>query len=316
MLKLDGTNNKAKLGANSILGISMAVARCNALTNNKQLFQTLGSKKIMPIPLSNIINGGRHAAGKLAMQEFMIAPVKAKSFSTATQQISEIYHILKQEINKKYGKNSTHVGDEGGFAPSLKNAEQALNLIQKAIDKSGYKLGIAIDAAASEFYSKGKYNIGKKLSKEELVDYYLKLIKKYNIISLEDPFDQDDFSPWQELTKKSKIQIVGDDLLVTNTNRIKIAINNKLCNSLLLKVNQIGTVTESLNAAKLAMKNKWKVMVSHRSGETEDTFISDLSVSLGCGQIKLGAPCRGERTAKYNQLLRIEEFLKRSKYGI
>ena len=315
MLSLDGTSNKSKFGANTILGISMAFARCQASVEKKLLFQVLGNKKVMPIPFANIINGGKHAAGKLAMQEFMIVPKKAKSFTQATEQVSETYHLLKNEISKKYGKSATHVGDEGGFAPPLKNAEEALNLIQKAIDKSGYKLSIAMDAAASEFYKKGKYNVGKTLSKDELVDYYLRLIKKYKIISLEDPFDQDDYEPWKELTKKSKIQIVGDDLLVTNKDRITMALKNKLCNSLLLKVNQIGTVTEAIQSAKLSMKNKWNVMVSHRSGETEDTFISDLSIALGCGQIKLGAPCRGERTAKYNQLLRIEESLKRIKYG-
>ncbi len=320
MIELDGTVNKSRLGANAILGVSMAAARCRACSENKWLFEVLGKKRVMPVPFCNIINGGKHAAGKLAMQEFMIAPVRAKSFSEATRIVSETYHILKDVIAKKYGKSAVHVGDEGGFAPPVKDAYQALDLIMNAVDKAGYtnKIRIAMDPAASEFYHKGKYNIGKKLSPDKMMNYYLKLLDKYPIVSLEDPFDQDDFETWAEIMKQRPkgVQIVGDDLTVSNVERIDIAAEKKLCNALLLKVNQIGSLTEATDAAKLAMKNKWNVMVSHRSGETEDAFIADLAVALGCGQIKLGAPCRSDRTAKYNQLLRIEgKLLKGVKYG-
>ncbi|HLD10825.1 MAG TPA: enolase C-terminal domain-like protein, partial [Candidatus Nanoarchaeia archaeon] len=229
------------------------------------------------------------------------------SFEEATQLVSETYHELKKILEKKY--HSSSVGDEGGFTPKIKYPEQALDLILKAINNLDYekKIKLAIDVAASEFYYKNKYFIPKKMNSSRLIDYYLNLIKTYPIISLEDPFEQDDFEAFKELTKKSHIQIVGDDLLTTNISRIKIAIEKKLCNCLLLKVNQIGTLTESIKACKLAQKNNMQVMVSHRSGETEDSFISDLAVALNCKQIKLGAPCRGERTCKYNQLLRIAE---------
>lgn len=321
MIKLDGTKNKSRLGANAIIGASMAACRLAAKEKKEELYDYI--KQIsktktakLPVPFANIINGGRHASGKLKMQEFMIAPVKAKSFTDAECIVSETYHILRDIIIKKYGKNAVGVGDEGGFAPPINNAHEALNLLVKAIHDSGYtkETKIAMDPAASEFYNKKtkKYEIEKKLSGEEMIDYYLDLLKRYPICSLEDPFEQDDFQDFAQLTKKIKakygksIQIVGDDLLVTNASRIKIALKKKLCNALLLKVNQIGTVTEAIAAANLAMKNGWNVMVSHRSGETSDTFISDLSVGLGCGQIKIGAPCRGERTAKYNRLLEIE----------
>ncbi len=320
MIRLDGTKNKSKLGANAMLGVSMSFARCDACKQGRWLYEVLGTKRVMPVPFCNIINGGKHAAGKLAMQEFMIAPVKAKSFAEATRMSSEIYHILKKVIAKKYGKNAVHVGDEGGFAPPVKDAYQALNLITKALDLSGYsrKVKIAMDPAASEFYKNGYYDIGKKLNSEKMAEHYYDLMAKYPIVSLEDPFDQDDFISWKDMMKRGPkyTQIVGDDLLVTNIERIKMAKKEKLCNALLLKVNQIGTLTEAITAAKYAMKNKWHVMVSHRSGETEDPFIADLAVALGCGQIKLGAPCRSDRTSKYNQLLRIEEKIgKRVKYG-
>ncbi len=315
MLELDGTVNKSKLGANAILGVSMASARLSALKNAVPLYKRLSeisnaSQPKLPVPFANIINGGRHAGNKLAMQEFMIAPIFAESFSQATRAVTETYHILKGIIKEKYGKNAINVGDEGGFAPDIDNAYQALDLIMEAINKSGYSdiLRIAMDPAASEFYDKesGSYMIEKRLSKDEMVDYYLDLMEKYPICSIEDPFDQDDFYSYEMLTRRSKIQIVGDDLLVTNVERIKMAAEKKLCTALLLKVNQIGSLTESIAAAKLAFENNWKVMVSHRSGETEDSFIADLATGLGCGQIKLGAPCRSDRTAKYNQLLRIE----------
>ena len=313
-----GGKNKEKLGANAILAVSLAIARASGDVLYKRLGKLIGNKFVMPIPFCNVINGGKHAGGNLKIQEFMIAPVGAKSFSEAIRMNSEVYHILKKIIQKRYGKSSVNVGDEGGFAPTIEDARQALNLLVKAIDEAGYnkKIKIAIDFAASEYYNKGIYSLKRQYSAELLMNYYMELIKKYPIISFEDPFAEDDFSAFQKLTKKTKIQVVGDDLLATNKERIKMAIENKLCNALLLKVNQIGTLTEAIEAAQLATKAGWKIMVSHRSGETCDTFIADLVVALGCGQIKSGAPCRGERTAKYNRLLRIEEELgKKVKYA-
>jgi enolase len=299
----------------------MAVCRLAANVKQKPLYEYVGEivgveqKNFRtPIPFANIINGGKHAGSSLKMQEFMIAPVGAKSFKDAVRMTAETYHILKGLVQEKYDKGATNVGDEGGFAPQLSTPEQALDLITEAIKKAGYKgkLKIAMDSAASEFYDEKEqvYIMDRKYSKDEMVAYYMKLIKEYDIYSIEDPFDQDDFESFQKLTlaaTKYKVPIIGDDLLVSNPIRINTALEKKLCNALLLKVNQIGTVTEAINAAKLAMSNGWKVMVSHRSGETEDTFIADLAVGLGCGHIKLGAPCRTERVAKYNQLLRIEE---------
>ncbi len=335
MLKLDGTENKSKLGANAILGVSMAVTKAGAGSKNLQLYgyvNTLFSEKrnknnkdkrnnksILPVPFMNVINGGKHAGNSLAIQEYMIAPTGARSFAEAMQLGCEVYHTLKEILKNKYGENAVNVGDEGGFAPSLSNVEEPLRLVQSAIDKLGYgkQIRIALDCAANEFYDEKRliYNVdGKELSSERLIDLYLDFADRYKLVSIEDPFDQEDFSSYAELTKTvgkngAKVQIVGDDLLVTNVKRIKKAINAKACNALLLKVNQIGTITESLAAAKLSMDNRWNVMVSHRSGETEDSFIADLAVGLGCGEIKSGAPCRGERLAKYNQLLRIEEEL-------
>ncbi len=334
LLFLDHTLNKSRLGANALLGVSMATARLAALEKNKSLYEHIASlahtRPILPVPFANIVNGGRHAASGLPIQELMIVPTHARTFAQATQMVAEIYDQLKALIAHKYGKQWTLVGDEGGFAPPLKDAFEALNLIEEAIHRAGYKkqVKIAIDAAASEFYNKKtkKYTMGREMSADKLTDYYWTLLEDYSIISLEDPFAEDDFDAWQSLMqhirgKKIKklqqgFQIIGDDLLVTNIKRIEIALEKELCNALLLKVNQIGTVTEALAAAKVAMHYGWKVMVSHRSGETEDSFIADLAVGLGCGQIKLGAPCRGERTAKYNQLLRIEEELgKKARYG-
>lgn len=319
LIELDGTEAKTKLGANAILGVSMAVARASAMSKGQNLYHSLNGltkqKMSMPIPFSNVINGGAHAGNSLAIQEFMIVPVKAKNFADATRMVSETYHNLKSVIKDKYGKNATNVGDEGGFAPPLQTPEEALDLITSAIQKAGYtdKIKIALDAAASEFKKENVYAVSKdkNLNSFELAKYYQTLISKYDIISVEDGFDQDDFEGWANFTKNVNIQVVGDDLLVTNPQRIKTAINQKLCNALLLKINQIGTITEALDAARLAYKAKWKVMVSHRSGESEDPFIADLSVALGSGQIKLGAPCRTDRTAKYNQLIRIEEELGR-----
>ena len=321
MIELDGTPNKSRLGANAILGISLACARCSAVAQRKHLYEILGGKNILPIPFMNVINGGKHADNMLSFQEFMIAPM-GKTFSESIRLGSETYHALKKRIAEKYGKSSTNVGDEGGFAPNLKSVREALELLVKTIDGLGYgkEIKIAIDAASSEFYHKGSYMVdGKLVPREKMIRFYEELIYDYPIISIEDPFEQDDFMPYSELMERmvKNVQIVGDDLLVTNTKRIKMALDRKLCNALLLKVNQIGTLTEAIEAANLAMSNGWNVMVSHRSGETESSFISDLAVGLGTGQIKSGAPCRSERLAKYNRLLRIEEHLgRKARYKI
>ncbi len=323
LIALDGTKNKNKLGANAILGVSMAVARAGAAQRKLPLYTYIAKlakneKLVLPIPFMNIINGGKHADSGLDAQEFMIAPVGAKSFTQAMQMGSEIYHILKNIIKEKYGGSSTSVGDEGGFAPNVKNSDDAAQLIEQAIKLAGYdgKVRLALDAAASEYYNNDekKYHFeGKLLTDKEIAIRYREIAKQHNIISFEDPFDQDDFAGYRNFTSNVRCQVVGDDLLVTNVERMKIAHSKKACNALLLKVNQIGTVTESIAAANLAKKYGWSVMVSHRSGETEDAFIADLVVGLGVGQIKTGAPCRSERLAKYNQLLRIEEELTNSK---
>jgi enolase len=283
-----------------------------------------GNKDIvLPVPAFNVINGGSHAGNKLAMQEFMILPVGASSFSEALRMGAEIYHTLKALIKEKYGQDATNVGDEGGFAPNIQNNKEGLEILTAAIKKAGYhdKVKIGMDVAASEFYTEeGKYDLDFKTknndksqlkTNEELADLYREFVKEFPVISIEDPFDQDDWNGYKALnsTLGQQIQIVGDDLLVTNPKRIQKAIEDKACNALLLKVNQIGTVTESIQACKMSQAAGWGVMVSHRSGETEDTFIADLVVGLSTGQIKTGAPCRSERLAKYNQLLRIEEEL-------
>jgi enolase len=326
LLRIDGTPNKSKLGANAILGVSMATCRLFAKVQGKKLHEYIAQisgtdlKKIsIPVPFANVLNGGKHAGSNLKIQEFMITPVYASNFDEAVMMTTETYHVLKKLIEEKYGKTATNVGDEGGFAPNLDTPEQALDLLTTAIKKAGYsgKLKISIDAAASEFFKDGKYVMNKEYTSEELVDYYFSLMKKYPIATLEDPFDQDDFSSFEKLTAKASkigVRIIGDDLLVTNTERIKIATEKKLCNGLLLKVNQIGTVTEAINASNMAKSAGWIIMVSHRSGETEDTFIADLAIGLGCGHIKLGAPARTDRVAKYNQLLRISED-KKIKYA-
>jgi len=330
MMTMDATKNKSNLGANAILTVSMAVAKAGALAKNKSLYQHISElygnkhiknkKFILPIPSFNVINGGVHAGNQLPFQEYMILPVGAKDFKQALQIGSEIYHHLKNILKKKYGSNSINVGDEGGFAPPLNKIEEPLRLLNLAVKKAGYKSKVkfGIDVAASEFYKDGKYELdGKKLSSKQLTNVYLKLIKKYPIITIEDPFDENDFESFAELKKQAKkVQIVGDDLLVTNVKRIETALQHKSCNALLLKINQIGTITEALSAAKLAVKNNWNVMVSHRSGETSDDFIADLAVGISASQIKSGATCRGERLAKYNQLLRIQEHLgKKAKYS-
>jgi len=313
LIKLDKNKNKSKIGANAMLGVSLAAARAAAMETKKPLYMHLAglakTKPSLPVPFCNVINGGKHAGNDLQFQEFMIAPVRSKNMEDAVRAVSETYNVLKDILKRKFGKTAINVGDEGGFVPPIEKPSQALNIIVKSIDEAGYsnEMKIAMDAAASEFYLNKKYNTPRPLTGGQLTDYYIELLKTYPVVSLEDPFDQDDFESFKELTKKTHIQIVGDDLLVTNVDRIQKALDEQLCNALLLKVNQIGTLTESISAANLAMKNKWHVMVSHRSGETSDDFISDLAVGLGCGQIKCGAPCRGERTAKFNQLLRIEE---------
>ncbi|KAJ3097956.1 hypothetical protein HDU97_004413 [Phlyctochytrium planicorne] len=326
LLKLDGTKNKEKLGANAILGVSLAVARAGAAAKSLPLYAHLaelaGNKApfVLPVPAFNVINGGSHAGNKLAMQEFMILPTGASSFSEAMKIGSEVYHALKSVIKKKYGQDATNVGDEGGFAPNIQDNKEGLELLKVAIAQAGYtdKVKIGMDVAASEFYKDGKYDLdfknpnsdpSKYLSGEELAKLYHSFIAEYPIVSIEDPFDQDDWESYHKFTASTDIQIVGDDLTVTNPERIQTAIEKKAVSGLLLKVNQIGTVTESIKAAKLSQGDGWGVMVSHRSGETEDTFIADLVVGLKTGQIKTGAPCRSERLAKYNQLLRIEEEL-------
>ncbi len=321
LVKLDGTPNKTKLGANAILGVSMACARAAANEKKIPLYQHIHEISginhkgyILPVPLMNIINGGAHAGNQLAIQEAMIIPTGAKTFSEAIRAGAETYHTLKSVILGKYGKNATNVGDEGGFAPPINSITEALDLITEAIRKAGYKgkAMIALDCAASEFYKDGKYNLeGRSMSSAELKEFYKSLTKKYPIIIIEDPFTEDDFAGFASMTDEigRQTQIVGDDLLATNIERIQKAIDEKSCNSLLLKLNQIGTVTEAINAAKLAKQNNWSVIVSHRSGETEDSFIADFAVGIQATQLKSGAPCRSERLAKYNQLLRIEESL-------
>lgn len=335
MLSIDATENKGKLGANAILAVSMAVCKAGAAEKGIPLYRHIadlaGNKNLLlPVPAFNVINGGSHAGNKLAMQEFMILPVGAASFSEAMRMGTEIYHNLKGIINQKYGQDATNVGDEGGFAPNIQSNKEGLELLKQAIAKAGYtdKVKIGMDVAASEFYTEnGKYDLDFKTKNndgsqvktgEEMINLYKEFVNEYPVISIEDPFDQDDWESYHKLTSDigANVQIVGDDLLVTNPKRIKTGIEKKACNALLLKVNQIGSVTESIEACKLSQSQGWGVMVSHRSGETEDTFIADLVVGLGTGQIKTGAPCRSERLAKYNQLLRIEEELgKDAKYA-
>ncbi|XP_067826432.1 enolase 1a, (alpha) isoform X1 [Heptranchias perlo] len=324
LLAMDGTENKSKFGANAILGVSLAVCKAGAAEKGVPLYRHIShlagnTQVILPVPAFNVINGGSHAGNKLAMQEFMILPIGAANFRDAMRIGAEVYHNLKNVIKDKYGRDAINVGDEGGFAPNILENKEALELLKTAIDKAGYsdKVVIGMDIAASEFFRDGKYDLDFKsppdpsrcVSHDKLIELYLSFTKNYPVVSIEDPFDQDDWAAWTQFTAAANIQVVGDDLLVTNPTRIAKAIQEKSCNCLLLKVNQIGSVTESIEACKLAQSNGWGVMVSHRSGETEDTFIADLVVGLCTGQIKTGAPCRSERLAKYNQLMRIEEEL-------
>jgi enolase len=318
LIALDGTKDKSKLGANALLGASMAYARLVAAEQEQQLFQYIAAeyntKPRLPVIFANVINGGKHAGNGLPMQEFMIAP-QASSFQGAVEEITTTYHALKASIKTKYGGLATGVGDEGGFAPPVKTAEECLQLLQSASKAAGTKVRFAIDAAASEFYDEKtkRYALHKSMTTEQLADYYRDLIKTYKIRSLEDPFEEHAFDAFASLrgSLKGDCQIVGDDLTVSNPVRVQQAIMAKSCSALLLKVNQIGTVSEAVTAAQLATQAGWAVMVSHRSGETDDAFISHLATGLGTGQIKIGAPCRGERVAKYNELLRISEHCKR-----
>ena len=325
MISLDGTPNKSFLGANSILGTSIAVAKSSSNAKNKALYEYLNKDGIytMPMPMMNIINGGSHADNNVDFQEFMVYPIGANSFSHALQMGTEIFHQLKMVLVKR--NLNTAVGDEGGFAPNLKSNEEAIEIILTAIDKAGYKAGIdiflALDVAASEIFDKNKYIIqseNKSLSSDQMISYYQNLIEKYPIISIEDGLDENDWNGWVSMNEElgDKIQIVGDDLTVTNINRLKKAIDLKAMNAILIKLNQIGTVTETLEAILLATKTNFGAIISHRSGETEDTTIADLAVASGVGQIKTGSASRTDRICKYNQLLRIEENLSnKSKYA-
>ncbi len=322
LIELDGTPNKKRLGANAILSVSLACADAASKYLGIPLYKYLGGSKAlrMPTPMLNIINGGAHANNNLSFQEFMIIPVKCKTFTDSIRKASEVFHTLKQILEKK--NISTAVGDEGGFAPNLKNEDHACALIKEAITKSGYKLGkdflLSLDVAASEFYNNNKYKIlseKKSFSSDQFSDYLIKLCKKYSIISLEDPFAEDDWKAWQKFNQNygSEIQIVGDDIFTTNIDLISKGIKMKAANAVLIKVNQIGTLTETLKAIELAQMNGLETVISHRSGETENTFITDLSVATNSGQIKTGSMSRSDRTAKFNQLIRIEEFFNSKK---
>ncbi|MGD0177377.1 MAG: phosphopyruvate hydratase [Candidatus Bathyarchaeia archaeon] len=318
MIDLDGTPNKSRLGANATLAVSLAVSKLAARLEGKSLYDYLsnGNGRALPVPAMNVINGGKHAGTGLKVQEFMVLPAGAKSFTEALRAGSEIYHTLKRVIESKHGRQAINVGDEGGFAPPLNRTLEALEVLSQAISEAGYSAGkdvfLGFDAASSEFCRNGMYEIdGKKLSPEELAEFYEQLAKSFPIRYIEDPFEQEDFEHTAQFTRKVGhwVQVVGDDIFVTNVTRLKKGIDAGAANALLLKVNQIGTLTEAVDAAKLALANHYRVVVSHRSGETEDTTISDLAVALNCGQIKAGAPCRGERIVKYNRLLDIEKEL-------
>jgi len=329
MNELDGTPNKSKLGANAILGVSMAACKAAAEAAGKPLYKYIAElagntgPMVLPVPCFNVINGGSHAGNKLAFQEYFIIPVGAKSFKEAMRIGAECYHALKGIIKKKYGGDATLIGDEGGFAPPI-DAKTGVELIVEAIAKAGYtdQCKIGMDVAASEFKVEGEdcYDLGTwypeaektpelKMTGEKLGEFYGSLAKEFPIITIEDPFDQDDWDAWAKMTAAMECQVVGDDLTVTNPTRVKTAIDGKNCNALLLKVNQIGSMTEAIEAVKMCKQAGWGVMCSHRSGETEDTTIADIAVGLCTGQIKTGAPCRSDRNAKYNQLMRIEEEL-------
>ncbi len=324
MIELDGTANKAKLGANAILGVSLAVAKAAAQEANLPLYRYIGgtNANTLPVPMMNILNGGSHADNSIDFQEFMVMPAKADTFSDALRMGVEVFHTLKKVLKSK--GYSTNVGDEGGFAPNIKSNEEAIEIVIQAIEKAGYKPGedmfIAMDAAASEFYENGVYHFkksdGRKLSSLEMADYWTDWVNKYPIISIEDGMDEDDWAGWKASTEAigSKCQLVGDDLFVTNVNRLQQGIDQKIANAILIKVNQIGSLTETIDTVNLAKRNSYKNIMSHRSGETEDSTIADLAVALNTGQIKTGSASRSDRMAKYNQLLRIEEELGETAY--
>jgi len=318
LIHLDGTENKANLGANAILGVSLACAKAAAKASNMSLYRYIGgtNAKVLPAPMMNILNGGKHADNTVDIQEFMIMPLGAPTFKEALKVGTEVFHALKAVLKDK--GYSTAVGDEGGFAPNLKSNEEAFLVIVEAIEKAGYTAGedvyIAIDVASSELYKDGKYHLtgeGVEKTAEEMIDFYEAMIKKYPIISIEDGLDEDDWAGWKSMTERigEKVQLVGDDLFVTNTKRLGRGIDNHIANSILIKVNQIGTLTETLEAIELAKEAGYTAVISHRSGETEDVTIADIAVAVNAGQIKTGAPSRTDRVAKYNQLLRIEEEL-------
>ena len=318
LIQIDGTDNKSNLGANAILGVSMAVARAASIESDTPLYEYIGgvNAKTLPVPMMNILNGGEHADNNVDIQEFMVMPAGAVSFKEALRMGTEVFHNLKTVLKSK-GYN-TAVGDEGGFAPNLNSNEEALQTIMEAIEKAGYVPGkdifLALDVASSEMYENGKYNFkgeGKVYTSEELVNYYSNLVNKYPIISIEDGLSEDDWDGWKLLTEKlgNKVQLVGDDLFVTNYSRLNLGINKGIANSILIKLNQIGTITETLDAIELAKTNGYTCVISHRSGETEDTTIADLAVAVNSGQIKTGSASRTDRICKYNQLLRIEDRL-------
>lgn len=316
MLELDGSDNKKNLGANAILGVSMAVAKAAADSAALPLYRYIGGPNahVLPVPMMNILNGGAHADSGVDVQEFMIAPIGAETFTEALRMGTEVYHALKSVLKSK--NLSTGLGDEGGFAPSVGSTKEALDLIVEAIEKAGYKLGddvaLALDVASSEFFEDGAYNFeGGRHTPEEMIKVYADLVEQYPIVSIEDPLDENDWDGYVALTEQlgDKVQLVGDDFFVTNPKRLAEGIEKNAANALLVKVNQIGTLTETFDAVELAHRNGYRTMMSHRSGETEDTTIADLAVALSCGQIKTGAPARSERVAKYNRLLRIEEEL-------
>jgi enolase len=317
IIELDGTENKANLGANATVATSMAVAKCAAACKDIPLYKSFNPQaSLLPVPMLNVLNGGKHAGTELSPQEFMIMPTGAPNFHEALRMGVETYHALARIVKERYGVSAKNVGDEGGYAPNMKMTCEALECLMKAIETAGYskEISLAIDPAASSFYDMGekKYFLdGKNMTAQELVDFWADLVDKYPIVSIEDGFHEDDFESFAALTKRigSRVQIVGDDIFVTNVKRIKMGIEKHAANSVLIKLNQVGTITETINAIDLARGNGWTTVISHRSGETEDSTIADLVVGLGTGQIKAGAPARGERTAKYNQLLRIEEEL-------
>jgi enolase len=313
MVELDGTANKGRLGGNTILGVSVACAKAAACSLGVRLYEYIDpGARLLPVPFFNVVNGGKHAGNQLDFQEFMVAPTGAASFTEALRMGSEIYQTLKARLLKEYGKNAINVGDEGGFSPPMSSPEEALEAVQASVEELGYggETRLAMDVAASSFYKPDGYHfMGRVVGRGEMIDVYRELVSKYPVASIEDPLEEEDYEGFVEATRALPIQIVGDDLFVTNMGRLRKGIEMGACNSLLWKVNQIGSLTEARDAAELAMSSGYMVMASHRSGETEDPFVADLAVGIGCGQIKSGAPARGERTAKYNQLLRIEEWL-------